>query len=140
MKAARRLVLDASVAVAWCFDEEATTTTETALDLLYAGAELVVPPLWPFEVANALLSAERRKRISVAELTALIDRISSFPISIEPIDSTLAFGPVLARARQHGLTAYDAAYLELALRRTLPLATLDNELRDAARLVGITLV
>ena len=136
----RRFVVDASVAVAWCFPEEHSKVSENALDLLYAGAEMVVPALWPLEVSNALLVAERRNRISTSRTISLTDRIASFPIEIEEADTQRAFGQTLSLARQHSLTAYDAAYLELALRRDLSLATLDNELRRAARRLGMVLI
>lgn len=141
MKAAvKRFVLDASVAVAWCFDDESTPLTEGILDLLSAGSEGVAPGIWPLEVANALLVAERRKRISVAQVTALLGRIVQLPVSVETIEPDRAFSQVLSVARQHQLTEYDAAYVELALRRGLPLATLDDKLRQAARMAGISLV
>ena len=70
------LVIDASVAVAWCFSDETTRFTEKVLDLVSRGAEVFVPPLWPFEVANALLAAERRKRITVAQATSFLNRNS----------------------------------------------------------------
>jgi predicted nucleic acid-binding protein len=138
--ATKRLVLDASVAVAWCFADESTAYTEGVLDLLAAGAEALTASLWPFEVANALLMGERRKRISVAQVTIVLQRISLLPISIDPIRPDTAFGQILSVARQEQLTEYDAAYLELALREGLPLATLDNGLRRAARNAGINLV
>jgi len=138
--AAKQFVIDASVTVAWCFDDESTTFTEGILDLLAAGAEGVAPGIWPLEVANALLVAERRKRISVAQVTALLGRIVRLPISIETIEPDRAFSPVLSVARQHQLTEYDAAYVELALRKGLPFATLDDKLRQAARTAGIKLV
>jgi predicted nucleic acid-binding protein len=141
MKAAvKRLVLDASVAVAWCFDDESSAFPEGVLDLFSAGAEAVAPSIWPLEVANALLVAERRKRISVAQVTALLGRIAQLPVSVENVEPSHAFGQVLSVARQEQLTEYDAAYVELALRRALPLATLDDKLRQAARRVGIALV
>jgi predicted nucleic acid-binding protein len=138
--AAKQFVLDASVAVAWCFDDESATFTEGILDLLAAGAEGVAPGSWPLEVANALLVAERRKRISVAQVTALLDRIVQFPVSVEAIEPDRAFSQILSVARQYQLTEYDAAYLELALRKGLPFATLDDRLRQAARKAGIRLV
>ena len=138
--AAKRFVLDASVAVAWCFDDEVSEVSEAALNLLHAGAELIAPAVWPLEIANALLVAERRKRISLAQVSALIDRIGSLPVSLETTDTARAFGPIFSLARERSLTEYDAAYLELALRRTLPLATLDDQLRRAAHDVGIALV
>jgi len=138
--AAKRLVLDASVTVAWCFDDQTTAFTEGVLDLLAAGAEGVVPAIWPLEVANALLVAERRKRLSVAQVTALLGGIAQLPVSVEAMDPNRAFAQVLSVARQEQLTEYDAAYVELALRRALPLATLDDKLRQVARRAGITLV
>lgn len=141
MKAAvKRFVLDASVSVAWCFDDESTPFSEGVLDLLSAGAEGVAPGIWPLEVANALLVAERRKRISMAQVTALLGRIVQLPVSVETVEPDRAFSQVLSVARQHQLTEYDAAYVELALRRGLPFATLDDKLRQAARMAGIKLV
>jgi predicted nucleic acid-binding protein len=138
--AIKRLVLDASIAVSWCFSNEHSRLAESILDLLAAGTEMLAPAIWPFEVANALLAGERRKRISPAQVTALLQRISKLPIVIEPIDSARAFEQVLAVARQHELTEYDAAYLELALREGLPLATLDMKLRQVAQSAGVALV
>lgn len=142
MKAAvtRRLVLDASVAVAWCFEDEATEFTEGVLDLLSAGGEVFVPSVWPLEVANALLVAERRKRIPLAKVTALLIRIAGLPISVRPTDLKQSFEQILSLARQQELSQYDAAYLELAVREGLPLATLDGELQRAAKAVGVELV
>jgi len=138
--AIKRVVLDASVAVAWCFEDESTRLAESVLDLLSAGTETFVPPIWPLEVANALLVAERRKRITTAQVTALLQRISKLPTVVEPMPLAHAFEQVLAIARQHDLTEYDASYIELALREGLPLATLDAKLRRAARSAGIALV
>jgi len=139
MKAAatKRLVLDASVTLAWCFSDESTVYTEAVLDLLANGAEAIAPAIWPFEVANALLVSERRKRVTAAQLTSVLQRISDLPISVEPIRVDRAFGPILLLARQEQLTEYDAAYIELALREGLPLATLDDRLKRAARSTGI---
>ena len=136
----KRIVLDASVAVAWFFEDEKTPFTEGVLDLLSAGTEVLTPAIWPFEVAHALLVAERRKRITVAQVTALLRRIAGLPISVEPIEARHAFEQILSVARQQNLTEYDAAYLELALRAGLPIATLDDKLKQAARLVDVGLV
>src|SRR5277367_1545033 len=136
----KRFVLDASVAVAWCFEDERSHFTEGVLDLLSAGTEALAPAIWPFDVANALLAAERRKRITVARVTALLTRIAGLPISVEAIEAGRAFEQTLSVARQQNLTEYDAAYLELALRTGLPLATLDDDLKQAARLVDVRLV
>jgi len=110
------------------------------LDLLSTGTEVLSPAIWPFEVANALLVAERRKRIKMAQVTALLRRIAGLPVSIEPIVTNSAFNQILSIARQNNLTEYDASYVELALREGLPLATLDGELRTAAGHLGINLV
>jgi len=136
----KRFVLDASVAVAWCFEDEATRFTEGVLDLLSAGAEALVPSIWPLEVANALLIAERRNRIVLARVTVLLRQVAGLPITVMPIDAALAFEQILPVARQQGLSQYDAAYLELALRQGLPLATLDEQLRKSAKGTGVGLV
>jgi predicted nucleic acid-binding protein len=138
--ATKRLVLDASVTLAWCFADESTAFTESVLDLLAQGAEAMVPAIWPFEVANALLMGERRKRIPLAQVTSMLRRIADLPISVEPIRLDRAFGPVLSLARDERLTEYDAAYMELCVRQGLPLATLDEDLRRAAKSFGIALV
>ncbi len=138
--ATKRLVLDASVAVAWCFPEESTPFTEGVLDLLASGVEALTTAIWPFEVANALLIGERRKRLSVAQVTTMLQRISALPITVDASRPATAFGQILSVARQEQLTEYDAAYLELALREGLPLATLDRALRHAASSAGIQLV
>jgi len=137
--ATKRFVLDASVTLAWCFPEESTTRTEAILDLLANGAEAIAPPIWPFEVANALLVGERRKRVTVAQVTSVLSRIAELPISVDSVRVDRAFERILSCARQEQLTEYDAAYLELALRESLPLATLDDRLRQAARSAGIAL-
>jgi len=142
MKAAatRRFVLDASVAVAWCFEDETTKFTEGVLDLISAGAEALVPSIWPLEISNALLVAERRKRIALAKVTALLHRIAGLPIHVTRTESKQAFEQILPMARQQGLSQYDAAYLELAVREGLALATLDRELQRAAKATGVELV
>ena len=142
MKAAatRRFVLDASVAVAWCFEDETTKFTEGVLDLISAGAEALVPSIWPLEISNALLIAERRKRIALAKVTALLFRIAGLPINVTRTDSKQAFEQILPMARQQGLSQHDAAYLELAVREGLALATLDGELQRAAKATGVELL
>lgn len=135
----KRIVVDASVAVAWCFEDEQSPFTEGVLDLLSAGTEALTPAIWPFEVANALLVAERRKRLTVAQVTALLGRVARLPVSVEPVETGRAFEQILSVARQQNLSEYDAAYLELALRTGLPLATLDGKLKEAARLLDVGL-
>jgi predicted nucleic acid-binding protein len=142
MKAAaiKRLVLDASVTLAWCFSDEKSAFADAVLDLLGNGAEAVVPAIWPFEVANALLMGERRKRITAAQVTSILQRIGDLPIAVDTVRTDRAFGPVLLLARTEQLTEYDAAYIELALRENLPLATLDDRLGSAARSADVALV
>jgi predicted nucleic acid-binding protein len=139
MKAAatRRLVLDASVTLAWCFPDEKTAYAESVLDLLANGAEGVAPAIWPFEVANALLAGEKRHRVTVAQVTSILRRIADLPISIDPAQIDHIFQQVLPLARQTQLSEYDAAYLELAMRQGLPLASLDVRLQRAAKSAGI---
>jgi predicted nucleic acid-binding protein len=135
-----RFVLDASVAVAWCFDDEATKFTEGVLDLLSSGGEALVPSIWPLEVANALLAGERRQRIALAKVTALLFKIGGLPISVRPTDAKQSFEQILPMARHQGLAQYDAAYLELAVREGVALATLDGELMRAAQATGVELL
>jgi predicted nucleic acid-binding protein len=138
--AANTFVLDASVALAWCFDDESSDLADDILDLLKGGSQAITPGIWPLEVANVVLMAERRKRISVAKIMEQLGEIRKLPILVEPADSSRAFDQILSVARQLRLTVYDAAYLELAMRRALPLATLDDSVRRAARQAGIPLV
>ena len=130
-------VVDASLALAWCFDDEATAATDALL--VRAAAEgMVVPPLWFLEVANALLTAERRGRLTPEQTLEVLTRLAALPAERDGADVSPT--AVLALARAQRLTAYDAAYLELAIRRGLPLATLDGELRRAGGAVGVPLL
>lgn len=142
MKAAatKTFVLDASVTLAWCFADESTKYSEGLLDRLASGVEALVPAIWPFEVANALLVGERRKRVTIAQVASLLRRISDLPITVEPIRVSSAFGQILDVARREQITEYDAAYLELAMREAQPLATLDDGLRRACRRAGVALL
>ena len=129
-------VLDASVTAAWCFPDEKSGTAQVALDRL-TGDEAVVPALWWFEIRNILVVNERRGRIDPSETIAFLADLERLPLRIdrEPDGEV-----VLALARKHGLTAYDAAYLELARRLGEPLATLDKALANATRADGVPLV
>lgn len=114
--------------------------TDALLAKLRTGDEATVPAHWPLEVANALLIAIRRGRISREKASRFFDDLGSLPIRIDSKSSENAFGRVFALAEQYELTVYDAAYLELAMRENLPLATLDQDLRKAARAAGVPLV
>jgi predicted nucleic acid-binding protein len=129
-------VLDASVTLAWAFKEEMNVYTRTVLRSLGSGKALV-PGIWPLEVGNALLVAERRNRLSFAEATRFLSFLRELPISVEQADPERIFGEVLLLAREQRLSVYDAAYLDLALRQGLPLATQDRALRAAASRCGV---
>lgn len=129
-----RMVLDASVAVAWSMEDEADPYPEFVLDALEEG---IVPGIWPLEVANALLVAERRGRLTRADVEQFLSFLQALPITVETDVVGRAFGEVLALAREQGLSVYDAAYLNLAMRHGLPLATQDQALRKAADRCGV---
>jgi predicted nucleic acid-binding protein len=131
------LVIDASIAVAWCIEAEATPDTDAVLhDVRDHGA--FVPTLWHLELANVLVQAERRKRITAADIISRLQLISALAITVDHETPIRAWREILALARAERLTTYDAAYLELAVRRTLPLATLDEELAEAAKRLGVS--
>jgi len=130
-------VLDASVTVAWCFEDEATDYTDRALDALIAGQQAAVPPLWFYETANVLLGAMRTKRLTAAKVTSFLQHLLTFAITVDSESPQRVFPEGLALAEAHGLTVYDAAYLELALRKGVPLLTVDRDLKKAARAAGI---
>ena len=139
MAAPERFVLDGSIALAWCFPDEQAAYPQSVLSALGGKAEAVVPALWPLEVANALLMGERRKRSSQMDTVAWMGFLSALPITVDTEAATRAFGDITNLARTHRLTVYDAAYLELAMRLGIALATLDGELKAAAKAVGVAL-
>ncbi len=132
-------VLDASVVLAWCLDDETSVPADRALDRLSAD-EAVVPAIWPLEVSNGLRSAERRGRITIADSARVRQLLLSLPIHIEPVDLAAALTEVADLARTFDLSVYDAAYLALAARRGLPMATADDRLAQACTQAGIELV
>lgn len=134
-----RFVLDCSVTMAWCFSDENDHYADTVLDRL-ADAEALVPSLWPLEVANVLLVAERRHRLTEAQATRFVDLIGALPITVDRNTPDYALGSILSLAREHALSSYDAAYLELAMRSGLALATRDATLMKAAKRCGARLV
>jgi predicted nucleic acid-binding protein len=131
-------VVDASVALAWCFEDEATSWSDGLLRRLGQGDQAVVPGLWQLEVLNALIIASRRKRVKPDQPDLIWKAFSILPIETTmPLTSSQS-ADVLRLSVKHALTAYDAAYLELAQRLTLPLATLDVDLRRASQAEGVT--
>jgi predicted nucleic acid-binding protein len=129
-------VLDASVAVAWCFDDESTPAAWALLDRLRR-APGHVPALWALEIGNILLGAERRRRITRARTTEFLEILGELDIRVDPDLPGRAFRDVLPLARERRLTTYDATYLELAMRLGLPLATKDTALTRAATALRI---
>ncbi len=130
------LVLDASVALAWCFEDEANSYTEAVLEALAEG-EALVPTVWPLEVGNGLLVAERRGRLTQADTVQFLALLQQLPIAVEPETPERMLGELLSLAREYRLSSYDASYLDLAMRRGLPLATQDKGLRQAAARCGV---
>jgi predicted nucleic acid-binding protein len=134
----KSFVLDSSVALAWCFrDEQDTYSLRVAGALLER--EAVVPLLWRIEVANCMLTGERTKRSEQTDTANWTWYLENLPIRTDDRSDPWIFDSILPIARKHGLTAYDTAYLELALRRGLPLATLDKKLRAAMKEAGVPL-
>jgi len=132
-------VIDNSVVLAWCFEDE---QTQPIMDLLDRVAETgaVAPSLWPLEALNALLMAERRKRLDGKRRQRLAGFLRGLPITLDMETADQAWTATARLAERYRLTSYDAAYLELAQRRKLPLATLDVELIKAAEALGMTLL
>jgi predicted nucleic acid-binding protein len=128
-------IIDVSVAIAWAFKEQ-HATAERALARIQA-EEAIVPALWWYELRNVLVLGDRQKRVTERETARFLRNISRLTITI---DSSPNEAQVLTLARRHRLTVYDAAYLELAGREALPLATLDEELAAAARAEQVALI
>lgn len=132
-------VLDCSITMAWLFHDEATPRTSALLNRLAAETALV-PAWWFIEVTNVLAMAERRGRITPAQSDAFIADLGKLAFERDDEAPSRAFTHLLPLCRTHRLTSYDAAYVDLAIRRRLPLATLDDDLRKTARKLGIGLL
>jgi predicted nucleic acid-binding protein len=133
------LVLDASLTLSWYFDDEVKPAADAVLERVGAKGA-IVPSLWRMEVANALQVALRRKRIDKEFRGRAIRHLEALPIAVDRETDTFVWSATLGLADRFDLTVYDAAYLELAHRRNLPLATLDKELIIAARALGVPTV
>lgn len=133
-------VLDVSLAMAFVFQDEATVRTDEILDSLGQDAEAITPALWRWEVGNVLLLAERRGRITVSDSHRHLTALQTLPVETDEDASRAAWNASLLLARTRKLTLYDAAYLELAIRRGVPLGTLDRELRRAAKAERVQLL
>lgn len=132
-----KFVLDCSVALAWFFPDESSGYADSVMERLDS-RRAIAPSIWTLEFLNALLYAERRGRITETDTHSFVSDIAEVEIESGP-GSAIDSAQLLRLAREHDLSAYDAAYLELAMRRRLPLATLDEKLRAAAARVGVSL-
>lgn len=125
--------------MAWCFADEATPAASALLDRL-ADEPVLVPSLWFLEVANVLAMAEKRKRISAGDSDRFLALLGTLEIEIDDEAHNRSFSDLLPLCRSHGITSYDAAYLDVALRHRLPLASLDDDLRRSAKTLRIKLL
>jgi len=130
------IVLDCSVVLTWFFEDESDPGADIALSQL-SKTKAVVPPLWFFELSNAILVAERKKRLSEADAARIIELIGDLPIATDMDTAANALQETRLLAKEHNLSVYDAAYLELAMREGLLLATLDKNLEKAAKKAGV---
>ena len=132
-------VIDASAVLAWCFEDEGGPEADALIERVAAEGS-AVPGVWSLEIANGLVMGERRGRIRAADSAAFVAMIEELPIVADQATGARALHETMSLAREHRLTAYDAAYLELAMRLGLPLATGDRSLRAAAKRVGVVLL
>jgi predicted nucleic acid-binding protein len=135
-KKAAEFILDCSVAMAWYFKDEANHYAKAVRKSL-SGAVAVVPGLWPLEVANILILGERRQRSTAAEASKWLRYLQMLPIRVDEETAARAWSDTLHIARSYGVSAYDASYLELAIRMGLPLASMDDKLKATAAAAGV---
>jgi predicted nucleic acid-binding protein len=134
----RPIVIDNSVVMSWCFEDEASDYADSVLNALKITSAMV-PSIWPYEFVNVLLVAERQKRLKQAESVQFVTLLSELSILVDEDSPEKSMKDVLALGRETGLSSYDAAYLELAMRNGFPLATLDKKLTAAAKAVDVNL-
>lgn len=125
-------VLDCSIAMAWLFEDETTLDTEKVLEQL-SDSKAIVPTIWPLEVANVLLIAIKKKRVTKIQAASFIDSLNALPIHVDESTTLRAMHSIFTLANQENLTIYDASYLELAIRENIPIATKDQDLLRAAK-------
>ena len=131
-----RFVLDASDVLTWCFPDENADLAQRVADRFKQGDTALAPSFWPHEVVNALLAGEKRKRISREMIRSFLDDLAALPVTLEQFPAAIVFDRIQSLNRKHGLTAYGAAYLDLALENGLALATLDEALTRACQSAG----
>jgi predicted nucleic acid-binding protein len=135
----RRFVIDNSIVMTWCFDDQANPYGDAILESL-SEAVAVVPVIWPLEVVNVLLVAERHLRLHESDSVRFISLLSQLPILVERAWPERMMKDWLALSRANDLSSYDAAYLELAMRLGLPIATLNKKIRATAKRVDVPLL
>jgi predicted nucleic acid-binding protein len=135
----QRFVVDNSIVTTWCFKDEADPYADAVLKSL-TEYEAIVPAIWPLEVVNVLLVAERRKRLHESDSIRFLSLLSQLPIYVERTWPEKMMTQLLALGRDNSLSSYDAAYLELAMRQGLSIATLDSKLLKAAELVRVPIL
>ena len=133
-------VLDNSVSAAWCFEDQSTPYTDAVLQALIEGATVFVPAVWRLEIVNALVVAERRKKVAPAKSAKFLQDLQLFTITVDVGGLDQVFGTVIDQARVYQRSAYDASYLELAQRLGLPFATKDEPLKKAAGELGVRII
>ncbi|NUM55252.1 MAG: type II toxin-antitoxin system VapC family toxin [Candidatus Hydrogenedentes bacterium] len=131
-------VLDCSVTMAWCFSDEFNDYASSVQDALQH-TQARVPAIWYFEVANVLVVGERRARLTAEDSVAFLSLVARLPIEIVPPETADGMSNTLAIAKQTGFSAYDSAYIDLATRENVPLATLDKSVAAAAQAFGVQL-
>ena len=132
----KRFVVDNSIVMTWCFEDEANQYADGVLDSLRE-ATAVVPAIWALEVVNILLVAERRNRLHEADSARFLSLLSQLPILVDRTWPERMMKELLALGRENALSSYDAAYLELAIRQGLPIASLDSKLLEASKRVNV---
>jgi predicted nucleic acid-binding protein len=130
-------IVDASVGFAWVYQGQATPATDHLLNEVAAGAIVTVPALWFLEMSNVLLMAQRRHRLTAAQRKAAMEKLTAMQFTVDEEGARHAFGKTSELAEKYGLSIYDATYLELASRRSLPLASRDEALIKAAKQCGV---
>jgi predicted nucleic acid-binding protein len=133
------IVIDASITVAWCYEDAATPLSEVVLQHVRTD-RAIVPAVWPLKVANAILTGERRGRLSDANTERFLSLLQAMSITVDEETSVQAWTSILALARRFALSSYHSAYLELALRRGVAIATTDRQIVAAARDLGVLLI
>ena len=135
----REVVIDASVALAWCFPDEKSIYADHVLESL-DGRAVLVPAIWALEVANGLLVGERRKRIGQMDILRFTELLEALAVQEIALPVSAHIGGVLPLAREYKLSAYDASYLDVAIRSGAELATVDEGLEKAARTAGVPIM